>query len=179
MFVSKKKYNEALTDAKAYKEISYKRICTIENLEKSLEHAIKFKENANKYAENMQLKNCKLVTEKFRTDKVIEQLEEANNNLHQEQLKNEETIKKLQEELEKHKNTVEHLGKVYNSMNRKLWCNDESKRQLRNLAGNILEADKINKTDIARYLEEIAMRVGGGEELEYVGLKEYLDKIKN
>lgn len=95
MFVTKKKYNESQTEVATYREIAYKRICTIEDLEKSLKYAIKDKENANKYAEQMQLNNCKLVTEKFETDKAIEQLEEANNNLHQEQVVLEEKIKEL------------------------------------------------------------------------------------
>ena len=57
-------------------------------------------------------------------------------------------------------------------MNRKLWCNEESKRQLRNLSEEILECDKVNKTYLAQYLRELSMRIGGGEDIEYAGIKE-------
>ena len=60
-------------------------------------------------------------------------------------------------------------------MNRKLWCNEESKRQLRNLSEEILECDKVNKTYLAQYLRELSMRIGGGEDIEYAGIKEDLE----
>ena len=31
---------------------------------------------------------------------------------------------------------------------------------------------KVNKTYLAHYLKEISMRVGGGEDIEYAGIKE-------
>lgn len=55
-------------------------------------------------------------------------------------------------------------------MNRKLWCNQEGKRQLAKLATEILDAEKINKNYIAGYLSEIAMRLGGGEQYEFIEL---------
>mgnify|MGYP003305445659 CR=1 FL=1 len=76
---------------------------------------------------------------------------------------------------EKAKKSIDSLGRVYNAMNNKLWCNEESKRQLRRLSDEILECDKINKTYLAQYLKEISMRVGGGEDVEYAGIKEDLE----
>lgn len=62
------------------------------------------------------------------------------------------------------------MGNVYNNMNRKLWSNDEAKRQLRNLAKEIREADKINKNYIAKYLDDLSMLIGGGDKYEFVGI---------
>ena len=83
----------------------------------------------------------------------------------------------LAEKFEQSKRTIDGLGKVYNAMNRKLWCNEESKRQLRNLSEEILECDKVNKTYLAHYLKEISMRVGGGEDIEYAGIKEDIEEM--
>ena len=84
----------------------------------------------------------------------------------------EKQLKILEEKFEQSKKAVDSLGRVYNAMNNKLWCNEESKRQLRNLSDEILECDKVNKTYLAHYLKEISMRVGGGEDIEYAGIKE-------
>lgn len=54
----------------------------------------------------------------------------------------------------------------FNDANRKNWCNEESKRQLTNLAEDILEVDKINKNEVASYLLNIAKYMGGGEPIE-------------
>ena len=54
----------------------------------------------------------------------------------------------------------------FNDANRKNWCNEESKRQLKNLAEDILEVDKINKNEVASYLLNIAKYMGGGEPIE-------------
>ena len=51
---------------------------------------------------------------------------------------------------------------IFNDANRKNWCNNESSRQLKLLAEDILESDKINKTYIASYISDIARYVGGG-----------------
>ena len=85
------------------------------------------------------------------------------------------SLKDLEEKFEKAKKSIDSLGRVYNAMNNKLWCNEESKRQLRRLSDEILECDKINKTYLAQYLKEISMRVGGGEDVEYAGIKEDLE----
>lgn len=54
----------------------------------------------------------------------------------------------------------------FNSANRSNWCNEESKRQLIKLAEDMLEADKINKNEIASYLLEITKYMGGGEPID-------------
>lgn len=87
----------------------------------------------------------------------------------------EKQLKILEEKFEQSKKAVDSLGRVYNAMNRKLWCNEESKRQLRNLSEEILECDKVNKTYLAHYLRELSMRIGGGEDIEYAGIKEDLE----
>ena len=58
------------------------------------------------------------------------------------------------------------LVEGFNDANRKNWCNEESKRQLKNLAEDILEVDKINKNEVASYLLNIAKYMGGGEPIE-------------
>lgn len=50
----------------------------------------------------------------------------------------------------------------FNSANRSNWCNEESKRQIKKLADDILEVDKVNKNEIAAYLLNIAKYMGGG-----------------
>ena len=115
---------------------------------------------------NKRLKQIFNVEESLKTEINI------NEKLRQELKECEEQIKDLENKLAQSKRTIDGLGKVYNAMNRKLWCNEESKRQLRNLSDEILECDKVNKTYLAHYLKEISMRVGGGEDIEYAGIKE-------
>lgn len=50
----------------------------------------------------------------------------------------------------------------FNSANRSNWCNEESKRQIRNLAYDILDLEKINKNEVASYLLDITKYMGGG-----------------
>ena len=50
----------------------------------------------------------------------------------------------------------------FNSANRSNWCNEESKRQLIKLAEDMLEADNINKNEVASYLLDITKYMGGG-----------------
>ena len=54
------------------------------------------------------------------------------------------------------------LIKGFNNANRINWCNEESKRQIKKLAEDILEVDKINKNEIASYLLDITKYMGGG-----------------
>ena len=67
------------------------------------------------------------------------------------------------------------LTKLFNDANRKNWCNNESSRQLKLLAEDILEADKINKAHLSSYIHNIALYVGGGIPAEI----ELVDNIKN
>ena len=67
------------------------------------------------------------------------------------------------------------LTKLFNDANRKNWCNNESSRQLKLLAEDILESDKINKAHLSSYIHNIASYVGGGIPAEI----ELVDNIKN
>ena len=119
---------------------------------------------------NKRLKQIFSVEESLKTEMNI------NQKLRQELKECEEQVKDLENKLAQSKRTIDGLGKVYNAMNRKLWCNEESKRQLRNLSEEILECDKVNKTYLAQYLRELSMRIGGGEDIEYAGIKEDMEE---
>ena len=73
-----------------------------------------------------------------------------------------DTVKDLEEEIDKLKKANEELAKLWNDANRKLWCNNESARQLRELSKDILDSQKIDKNQIATYIYDISMYVGGG-----------------
>lgn len=77
-----------------------------------------------------------------------------------------DTVKDLEEENEKLKKTNEELAKLWNDANRKLWCNNESARQLRKLSEDILDSQKIDKNQIATYIYDISFYVGGGVGVE-------------
>ena len=72
----------------------------------------------------------------------------------------------LKEENEKLKKANEELAKLWNDANRKLWCNNESARQLRELSKDILDSQKIDKNQIATYIYDISFYVGGGVGVE-------------
>lgn len=78
----------------------------------------------------------------------------------------ENEILSLREENEKLKNANEELAKLWNDANRKLWCNNESARQLRKLSEDILNSQRIDKNQIATYIYDIAFYVGGGVGVE-------------
>ena len=71
------------------------------------------------------------------------------------------TVNDLKEENEKLKKANEELAKLWNDANRKLWCNNESARQLRKLSEDILDSQKIDKNQIATYIYDISFYVGG------------------
>ena len=76
-------------------------------------------------------------------------------NLNSKLVEMEDKCKRLEE-------SNEMLIAMFNDANRKNWCNNESSRQLKLLAEDILESDKINKTYLASYIGDIARYVGGG-----------------
>lgn len=76
------------------------------------------------------------------------------------------TVKELEEENEKLKKANEDLAKLWNDANRKLWCNNESVRQLRKLSQDILNSQKIDKNQLATYIYDISFYVGGGVGVE-------------
>lgn len=77
-----------------------------------------------------------------------------------------DTVKDLEEEIDKLKKANEELAKLWNDTNRKLWCNNESARQLRDLSKDILNSQKIDKNQIATYIYDISFYVGGGVGVE-------------
>ena len=76
------------------------------------------------------------------------------------------TVKDLEEEIDKLKKANKELAKLWNDANRKLWCNNESARQLRKLSEDILNSQKIDKNQIATYIYDISFYVGGGVGVE-------------
>ena len=78
----------------------------------------------------------------------------------------ENEILSLKEENEKLKKANKELAKLWNDANRKLWCNNESARQLRKLSKDILDSQKIDKNQIATYIYDISFYVGGGVGVE-------------
>ena len=78
----------------------------------------------------------------------------------------ENEIFSLKEENEKLKKANKELAKLWNDANRKLWCNNESARQLRKLSEDILASQRIDKNQLASYIYDISMYVGGGVGVE-------------
>ena len=78
----------------------------------------------------------------------------------------ENEILSLKEENEKFKKANKELAKLWNDANRKLWCNNESARQLRELSKDILDSQKIDKNQLATYIYDISFYVGGGVGVE-------------
>ena len=78
----------------------------------------------------------------------------------------ENEILSLKEENEKLKKANKELAKLWNDTNRKLWCNNESARQLRKLSEDILDSQRIDKNQLASYIYDISMYVGGGVGVE-------------
>ena len=76
------------------------------------------------------------------------------------------TVKDLEEEIDKLKKANKELAKLWNDANRKLWCNNESARQLRKLSKDILNSQKIDKNQLATYIYDISFYVGGGVGVE-------------
>lgn len=76
------------------------------------------------------------------------------------------TVNDLREENEKLKKANEELAKLWNDANRKLWCNNESARQLRKLSEDILDSQRIDKNQLATYIHDISFYVGGGVGVE-------------
>ena len=76
------------------------------------------------------------------------------------------TVKELEEEVKNLKKANEKLAKLWNDANRKLWCNNESVRQLRKLSKDILNSQKIDKNQLATCIHDISFYVGGGVDAE-------------
>lgn len=94
----------------------------------------KYIEKLEQVSENKTLRNCSLNTKLIAKDAKCKELDQANRK----------------------------LIEMFNDANRKNWCNNESSRQLKRLSEEILESDKINKTNLATYIYNISQYVGGG-----------------
>lgn len=105
---------------------------------KNLEEYI---EKLEQVSEKKTIRNCSLNTKLIAKDTELKKLDKANKDLDK-------------------ANRV--LIKGFNNANRINWCNEESKRQIKKLAEDILEVDKINKNEIASYLLDITKYMGGG-----------------
>ena len=145
LFVSKKKYDllnkEYLILNDNYEELkfNYKEKCDkILDLEYKNEHS---------YFEKIDLENEVEI-------------------LNQEVKLYQDTVKELEEEIEKLKKANEEIAKLWNDANRKLWCNNESARQLRKISEDMLNSQRIDKNYLASYIYDISLYVGGGVGLE-------------
>ena len=108
--------------------------CKLKKLEEYIE-------KLEKFSEHKTLRNCSLNTKLIAKDEELKKLDKVNKDLNE-------------------ANRV--LIEGFNSANRSNWCNEESKRQIKKLAEDILEVDKINKNEIASYLLDITKYMGGG-----------------
>ena len=178
LFVSKKKYdllnkeylllNSNYEELKSvYKDVSdtnlnnYYKIMELEDKIKSLNQEIDLYDNTvnDLKEENEKLKNA--YEEKYDRD-----LEYKSEMSYFERVDLENEIFSLKEEIEKLKKANEELAKLWNDANRKLWCNNESARQLRKISEDMLNSQRIDKNYLASYIYDISLYVGGGVGVE-------------
>jgi len=119
-------------------ESLHKTLTIAESKIKKLEEYV---DKLEQVSEHKTLRNCSLNTKLIAKDAELKKLDRANKDLDK-------------------ANRV--LIEGFNSANRSNWCNEESKRQIKKLADDILEVDKVNKNEIASYLLNIAKYMGGG-----------------
>ena len=152
LFVSKKKYdlisNEYLKLSDDYEE-----------LREEYKNSIEISKNNFLRATELESENEKLL------------LNEASFNneiitLNQEIKLYEKTVKELEKEIDNLKKGNKALSEMWNATNKKLWCNQESARQLRKLSEDILNSQKIDKKQLATYIHDISFYVGGGVGVE-------------
>ena len=70
-------------------------------------------------------------------------------------------IKGLEQEINLLNSTIEELEKTVARQDAKLFCNSESKRQIRKLARDIKKSNKLSRDYIAEYLENISLYITG------------------
>lgn len=109
--------------------------------ESKLKKLEEYVEKLEQVSENKTLRNCSLNTKLVAKDTELKKLDKANKEL-------DDANRKLID--------------LFNDANRKNWCNNESSRQLKRLSEEIIESDKINKTNLATYIYNISQYVGGG-----------------
>ena len=78
----------------------------------------------------------------------------------------EKTVKELEKEIDNLKKGNKALSEMWNTTNKKLWCNQESARQLSKLSEDILSSQRLDKNYIASYIRNISAYVGGGVGVE-------------
>ena len=152
LFVSKKKYDLI---SKEYLKLSD----DYEELREEYKNSIEISKNNFLRATELESENEKLL------------LNEASFNneiitLNQEIKLYEKTVKELEKEIDNLKKGNKALSEMWNDVNRKLWCNQESARQLRKLSEDILSLQKLDKNYIASYIRNISAYVGGGVGVE-------------
>lgn len=144
------------------------RIIAIKNDELKMEQQLK---------ENLQYRNMMLCEDTDMLENKIKNLEDYISKL--EKIFNNKTIVtcNLNTKLIEAKTRCQELSdankkltELFNDANRKNWCNNESSRQLKLLAEDILESDKLNKVQLSSYIQNISLYVGGGvpADIEYV-----------
>lgn len=152
LFVSKKKYDLI---SKEYLKLSD----DYEELREEYKDSIEISKNNFLRATELESKNEKLL------------LNEASLNheiiiLNQGMKLYEKTVKELEKEIDNLKKGNKALSEMWNATNKKLWCNQESARQLRKLSEDILNSQKIDKNYIASYIRNVSAYVGGGVGVE-------------
>lgn len=152
LFVSKKKYDLI---SKEYLKLSD----DYEELREEYKNSIEISKNNFLRATELESENEKLLLNEasFNNEIII---------LNQGMKLYEKTVKELEKEIEKLKKASEEIAKLWNDANRKLWCNNESARQLRKLSEDILNSQKIDKKQLAAYIHDISFYVGGGVGVE-------------
>ena len=149
------------------------RIIAIKNDELKMEQQLK---------ENLQYRNMMLCEDTDMLENKVKKLETYINKL--EKIFNDKTtiacnlntkLIEVEARCQELSDANKKLTKLFNDANRKNWCNNESSRQLKLLAEDILEADKINKAHLSSYIQNISLYVGGGIPAEI----KFVDDIKN
>lgn len=152
LFVSKKKYdlisNEYLKLSNDYEELREEYINSIEISENNFLRATELESKNEKLLLNEASFNNEIIT------------------LNQEIKLYEKTVKELEKEIDNLKKGNKALSEMWNTTNKKLWCNQESARQLRKLSEDILSSQRLDKNYIASYIRNISAYVGGGVGVE-------------
>lgn len=152
LFVSKKKYdlisNEYLKLSDDY-----------EKLREEYKNSIEISKNNFLRATELESENEKLLLNEVSFNNEII-------TLNQEIKLYEKTVKELEKEIDNLKKGNKALSEMWNATNKKLWCNQESARQLRKLSEDILSLQKLDKNYIASYIRNISAYVGGGVGVE-------------
>ena len=187
-FVPKKKYlelqkeNEQLKTDKSKLSDEYKSLMKQKgNIEEKLDNKLKYidrleNENAKYINENASLNNqisqsierentCfkvnrKICEDRYKLKKTLDVIRLENKRLKIKSNTLERLVLKISGEREG-------LGKAFNVMNNRLWCNEQSKDRVRNLSNRLLNGEKIPHKDLGLALRDISMYMGGGEHLKF------------